>query len=104
MGKAELIQSFADSPDRSVNHARRRHNVHAGPGMGGHLQAEIFQRSVMVQDHLAIAFGHYAAMAVIGIFAKANIRNHHHVRQNLFDHPGGLLNHAVIVVPAFRAG
>ena len=101
--------------DAAVHHVARRDDVRARLGVAGGGLREQFQRRVVEDFHrsaglrqgVSIFFHkpcrsrlHHAAMAVLHVFAQADVRDDQQRRQFLFQQPRRLLDNAIFRVSA----
>ncbi len=88
--EAGVVQAVADRRHLAVHHARRRHDISAGLGLGDGGAGVKLQRQVVVH-HPA---GKNAAVAVGGVFAQAQVRDDRQLRILLYG-ADGLLDNAL---------
>ena len=92
-----LVETGANRADHTVHHSAGSDHVGSGSGMTGGLPGEQFERGVVVDVDAGGRFGQHAAVAVIGVLAKADVGDYEYIG-SAFGGLDGALDDSLIAV------
>ena len=98
MLEAAAVERRADRADHAVHHAAGSDDVGPGLGVADGLLAEQLERGVVVDIHPAGVVVDHAAVAVIGVFAEADVGDDEQVRRGVLRRLHRLLDDAAVAV------
>ena len=96
MAEAGRVERRADRGHHAVHHAAGSHDVGASPCMAHRLPGEQLERRIVVDVGPPGLLVNDPAVAMIGVFAAANVGDDEHLGRDFADRLNRLLNNAVI--------